>query len=530
MGYLYKLKPEIVKFLINKKWNYPEISCRKLSSEVSERFDFKLSKSSVNLILKREGISSPAGRRSRQIIDFEKPLDHGGAFLLKGADSLLGITRTASEIVYKLIPSSSIRVELREIETMIQGFIIFKSLYDTTIDTAVCYNNNEIWAIVGRRPTKAGYNRIINMINNSQLFVEQLVIELRQRLKPISGFRFILSNRSSFFVDSQFHSVWPTPIVNNKFITTFYSANSYVNRFIENKAIISLFNIQGTSILSSEIQDFIVSLNSEDRSKQLTHIELLDLDKNVVERKVILTSETRLFLLGFWPWQLDMMQEFERKPAKNKFNFSQLGLEYYYQIEEVLLTQPLITQKVMLTALLLKASPLGAAKIGILTNIPKEILLNRLTIKELYHWILPEERYKRFTNSINNPSAKDLISPLLDELNSEGIQDYSLDRVFGMLSRIVFRFFQLRFIPEECQSWNALKIKDIFLRQKAKIERGSKFIVHNTINSNRLCKEDYLRYICQQLNDLAIEGEQGRVLWFKYQMNPAAFLRKQEAG
>lgn len=65
MGVVHKLKPEIKKFILEQKKNDKNLSCRKIAALVYAQFKFKLSKSSVNSILKQAGFSMPVGRRPK---------------------------------------------------------------------------------------------------------------------------------------------------------------------------------------------------------------------------------------------------------------------------------------------------------------------------------------------------------------------------------------------------------------------------------------------------------------------------------
>lgn len=63
MGVVYKLKPEIRDFLIDYKKSNPQTSCRQLVEVLFQQFQQRLSKSSVNFIIKQAELSSPVGRR-----------------------------------------------------------------------------------------------------------------------------------------------------------------------------------------------------------------------------------------------------------------------------------------------------------------------------------------------------------------------------------------------------------------------------------------------------------------------------------
>jgi len=66
MGKIHKLKPEIKSFILEQKKANPASSCRNLASLVKDKFQVKLSKSSINGIIKQAGLSMPVGRRAKK--------------------------------------------------------------------------------------------------------------------------------------------------------------------------------------------------------------------------------------------------------------------------------------------------------------------------------------------------------------------------------------------------------------------------------------------------------------------------------
>ncbi len=65
MGVIYKLKDEVVHFIISQRQSNPLASCRQLAESASQKFDLHLSKSSVHDVLKESGIITPRGRKPR---------------------------------------------------------------------------------------------------------------------------------------------------------------------------------------------------------------------------------------------------------------------------------------------------------------------------------------------------------------------------------------------------------------------------------------------------------------------------------
>ncbi|MBF0483762.1 MAG: helix-turn-helix domain-containing protein [Candidatus Omnitrophica bacterium] len=64
MGVTYKLKEEVINFVLEIKRDFPDTSCRQIASLASEKFKIEISKSSVNSILQRSALSSSVGRRN----------------------------------------------------------------------------------------------------------------------------------------------------------------------------------------------------------------------------------------------------------------------------------------------------------------------------------------------------------------------------------------------------------------------------------------------------------------------------------
>jgi hypothetical protein len=65
MGVIYKLKEEVVQFIISQRQGNPLFSCRQLAESASQKFGLHLSKSSVHDVLKESGFMTPRGRKPK---------------------------------------------------------------------------------------------------------------------------------------------------------------------------------------------------------------------------------------------------------------------------------------------------------------------------------------------------------------------------------------------------------------------------------------------------------------------------------
>jgi hypothetical protein len=71
MGVIYKLREEVVHFIVSQRQINPLASCRQLAESTSQKFGLNLSKSSVHDVLKESGIITPRGRKPKN--KFEIP-------------------------------------------------------------------------------------------------------------------------------------------------------------------------------------------------------------------------------------------------------------------------------------------------------------------------------------------------------------------------------------------------------------------------------------------------------------------------
>lgn len=72
MGVTYKLKDEVIDFIKHHKHENPRISCRSLVGLIEEKFLIKVSKSSINAVIKEANLSSPIGRPSAKAVSPRK--------------------------------------------------------------------------------------------------------------------------------------------------------------------------------------------------------------------------------------------------------------------------------------------------------------------------------------------------------------------------------------------------------------------------------------------------------------------------
>ncbi|MBI4707617.1 MAG: hypothetical protein HY761_06800 [Candidatus Omnitrophica bacterium] len=93
MGVIYKIKSEVISFVLEEKKNDHSLSCRGLTSLVQHKFNIKLSKSSINFIIKNASLSMPVGRPcKRRRVKILRPAN------ALSQDDLKGILKQPDEV------------------------------------------------------------------------------------------------------------------------------------------------------------------------------------------------------------------------------------------------------------------------------------------------------------------------------------------------------------------------------------------------------------------------------------------------
>lgn len=72
MGVTHKLKQEVISFIIDQKRGNPKLGCREIAEITSDKFLIKISKSSVNSIIKNSNLSNSVGRPNKILDDKNK--------------------------------------------------------------------------------------------------------------------------------------------------------------------------------------------------------------------------------------------------------------------------------------------------------------------------------------------------------------------------------------------------------------------------------------------------------------------------
>lgn len=165
MGVIHKLKQKIVDFILSAKEKDPTLSCRKLVPLIKKKFRVRVSKSSVNNVLKGTGSSAPIGRHLEAFVDC------AGAFFLLGADTLM---KGSSEL------TAAVKNKLKELpENTIQAYcqaLIFMPIFGVKQAPQLNqYKGQGLWSLTGLKydrflPSKI--NQLYSFLQDRKLYYD----------------------------------------------------------------------------------------------------------------------------------------------------------------------------------------------------------------------------------------------------------------------------------------------------------------------------------------------------------------------
>ena len=280
----YKLSPEIKDFILAQAKERPELGCRKLAGRIEQEFKLKLSKSSINAVIKQAGLSKAAGRpRSAAVV-------RGSWLVARGESPALNeVEQTRSQV----------------------------------------------------EPGAEVY------------------------LNKVLGIKFILADKTFFFMDAAFNTLWPDIRIPVDFAASLSKLKVRLNDclFLENSPLV-LQVVAGYGEPLGAFWDFVAAFGGQDAAKALSGIELYGESQGLLGIIEQVPAKKVNFIIGLWPWQY-----------KDKAVFGALRFIEY--------------------------APQGSPRFCLLTNLKEDSWDNQRVVGAyLEAWPFPEKSYQRLLEKI----------------------------------------------------------------------------------------------------------------------------------
>jgi hypothetical protein len=510
-----KFTPEVVNYVLRRKRSNPDISCRGLSLDASERFKFNISKSGINSLLKKAQLSSPIGRRVARIFrPAGEALDAGFIFLL-GANTLLGLSKTVAKAIKKACPA--IRIKDDALDAITEAWIMAKAIYSVPLERIENYSKNEIWFLLGRKTNKGLLARYIDIFEVLQTINNQLVTEFSHTFQDVHYMRFSLADGTQYFLDGQLKGVWSDSKIPLDFSVTVGTAEGYINSMFFGEQPIIVFNARPEGILPQDIANFVFSIDGSSSFKRIRKLELISPKGEVVKEVPFIVPGRRHFLIGVWPWQYKAISDLEKKTSQGRVYFEVLNMDFFFTEDTVRFSQHAHDIEVTLRLIVLKVSKGGPARLAILTNLDAgEWDTKRVVEAYVRRFPALETGYKLFISTAKTPTYfEDFITSEKLLAEAKKISDVrDPDRFFSVLVEILHLYAKRAFFPNPCGNWSFLKTKDIFYKQPGYIKRDlSDDILFKLFTGNMLQEKDVLNSSAVKFNESPLVDFSGRKPW-----------------
>lgn len=557
MGVIYKLKSEIKDFILEQKRVNSTLSCRGLIALIESKFQVKVSKSSINSIIKQAGLSLPIGRRPKKkrrrletqikpIIEIKSeapveiqpqepakaiikepvvipaeagveiqieapsPTQGTGAILLKAADFII----KGSYYITEAIKSQLNRQEddlLAKTES-----IIYKPLFRLSPEKE-SQDLVELWALVEKRLSLEDISLYLNELQGFKALPLNIFRIISSVFQEVRCVKVSLSDSTVFYLDGQLYTVWSTPHLPYDFSTTLYNIKIYTNKYFQEDAPFILFMAPGYDMPTKEFFDFILSLDS--REKKINSLTLYGHRFEELEMIRLDQNKPHFFIFGLWSWQFGQYREVKIKGEFKSFSCEALKRDVYLAEAEVELFQPNVNKRITLKGCALKTNLNEKIRLVILTNLPSsENRLEELARLYLNRWPNLEECFQDFSRKIElftyTATSQRFFSTESLNFNSEANQDISA--LFNYYLKALKLYVRWHFLPlgYEDENSDSPTINERFYSLKTRIEREKErtLVTFEPPSGYPFLKD--LEYACRRMNDREILDYSGKRLWF----------------
>jgi len=494
MGVVHKLKPEIIDYIIGLKKSNSDISCRSTTALVLEKFNKKISKSSINTIWKQADLSVGVGRRSKIKADL-LPVYSSGAAILQAVDCLInGKSLLAELLVFKL------QLPQPEADAIINEYLFSSFL------------KKKPASLLKHIEPKKLQDRIL--LNDAVGIINSLADDIR-------CIRFDSHEERSFFVDGQFHTVWATSKIPDVFCMTAKAVEERIGNHAQGDPFV-LFLAPGYEAPTEEFINFILGFGTH--AKSISKFTLFK--ENLYELKTLPfnDSKKREYIFGVWPWQFSAMRTEEIKSDFKEVYFEDLKKTFYIAEAEIVLKQPKLGLEIKFRSCALKVKNDGRVKIFILSNYgPKDISLEALAHAYLRYWPNLEESFQDFSRKVEafayNPDSLSQLASKKKEACLGLAQPKDLGNIINAYLCLLDLFIKKYLLPAGfTKDKNISFTSEYFYHLAAQIDKDKENYFLTFLVDEGYPYLNELEYLCNRLNEKTVIFEGSR-LWFGARIN-----------
>lgn len=493
MGVVYRLKEKIKDYILKEKKGKPDLSCRKLAVLISNKFQVKISKSSINSVIKQSGLSMPVGRRRKRRRGSIQ-VDGLGAILLKAADYLIGGSNLITGIIKK-------EVNFADVTTVKAEALLYRSLFDVSGKPSLRPDFG-LWLLIGQRFASSDISSYFNKLEENKELPLEIFGAISKFTQEVRCIKFNLTDKTLLYLDGQLHTIWSTQYVPYGFSATLYNIKSYINKYFWQNSPFVLFMAPGYDMPSKDFFDFISSLDSSERKAYSLCFQgnaLKDMETMKIEQ-----AQRKFFIFGLWPWQFGKYRNVKFTGEFKKFYFEALKQDFYVAGVETELLQPITKQKIVLKGAALKSGLNEKIRVVVLSNLP----VDKTSPEELVglyinRWPNLEETFQDLSRKIElftyTGASQHFFSPDSVTVDKEVSPDINMcfDRYFKILDL----FVKWHFLPAGYEAKDFFAIKEYFYSLKARIKKHKDYISVSFQPPPGYPFLKDLEYACRRINE-----------------------------
>jgi hypothetical protein len=524
MGITHKLNQEIVDFVLSEKKKQPALSCRILSRLTKNKFQYIISKSSINAIFKDAGLSMPVGRRQKRhkqriimpalpdlnlpekpVLPTEAagaeppaqpvlaapapagtacPVQASGIVLLQAADYLLGGSRAITGLVRRHLGSAS--------------------------QWSQAMSENLLYQPLLNPSSPSPYLDVIQGVSAIEAQLAQL---LSAALPEVRCLRLCFVEEQALYLDGQAYTFWNAPQVPSVYSTTIYNTKSYVKRHLQEGAPFVFFMLPPYPAVARDFLSF--SLKLVQAGVGLEQVTLYDqVLKEGESLNLGLTLKNECFF-GLWPWQFSRFRKVSRIGEFQPLALPGQQQDLYVAEIRIIITQPLVPEEVTLGGIALKNAAQGKAQLVVLTNhsAPPQTSQEIASIY-LGRWPGPAETFEDFSRKLEYftytagqhkvMSIEPLKLPALATLNTR--------QLCAAYLRILDLFVRWHFLPAGYENTDFPLTQELFYSLAAEVIKKGQFTCLKFKPGPSWDKAGDLAYCLNRVNERGVILEDGTLL------------------
>jgi len=577
MGVVYKLKKEIVDFIINEKKLNPSLGCRNLVGLVEAKFQTKISKSAINEVIKSAQLSSSIGRRPlviRNHLKVSKTLsfpnafppkivgpsslreeeaflkssqdkgvlfDGAGCFFLKAAQWELFRRPMLGKMISKYVSP-----ELINGADILMEVLLFLPMFGIQLSEITAGRDSGLWAIHGLTQSIKGdkFLSLVNGLQDKKDFSLRLSNEIPQIFSEAVYSKIVLEDQTELVLDAQCRNLrsikerlvyYSSPIEK--------SLERLIGNIIANGRPAIIKNISTEIVGAQDDYGFSpsvyqwISAFENMPGKRMVKAAILNEHGEEISTFSAIPFKRRFFIMGSYS-KISRSLSFPNalvgnpdetiiRPPTKTFGGDSLGItsitvqdETLEFCEESFLVKKnsILTKDLRLRAIFIKKPDSKDQGLGVLlTNIPKSAQSSAEVISEyLKEWPIKtfgDDNFGIGSNIEDSEADKDFYNDTKISFNPEEIPN--LWNNLGAILLGFNKYCQRHFFPKNYARMDISVLKERFYQLEGYLKKGSGCLEVNLILPQGYAYRPDLEHAVRKLNEFQIKNYAGQTVFLK---------------